>query len=378
MNSASKSYGRDLRLDVFRGLALLCIFIDHTPGNRLTSLTIRNLGFSDASELFVFISAYAAGLVYMARAERDGLASVRHRVWQRAAQIYGAHILLLVGVSLLAGWLTRTLNNPQFVQGLNVAPFLEHPRGTLVAAFALAFQPTFMNILPLYIVLFVCFPPLLWMARRSQLLAIGLSFGLYVVTREWQTTPWLANPFGSWQFNPLAWQLLFVIGVSLGVAAQQGRSLVPRSRVLLGVAVAYVIWALWVGAGAWGYDGNALALPHVLQILLLPVMDRANLSLWRLAHLLSLTYLVTGFLRADSHVLRWRAIQPLVMLGQHSLPLFCVGVVLSIAGWVAFTLLGSSLAVQVLVNGLGSATLVAVAWLLSLRTRAGAVAFSAS
>ena len=43
---------RELRLDLFRGLALWLIFIDHLPVNILTWLTIRNYGFSDATEIF--------------------------------------------------------------------------------------------------------------------------------------------------------------------------------------------------------------------------------------------------------------------------------------------------------------------------------------
>ena len=36
---------RELRLDLFRGLALWLIFIDHLPPNLLTWFTIRNYGF---------------------------------------------------------------------------------------------------------------------------------------------------------------------------------------------------------------------------------------------------------------------------------------------------------------------------------------------
>src|SRR5205807_1035351 len=63
---------RDLRLDFFRGLALVFIFIDHIPDNLLSNLTLRNLGFSDATEMFVYISGYTAGLVYMAAMLREG------------------------------------------------------------------------------------------------------------------------------------------------------------------------------------------------------------------------------------------------------------------------------------------------------------------
>src|SRR5258705_5357303 len=55
---------RELRLDLFRGMALWLIFIDHLPPNLLTWLTIRNYGFSDATEIFIFISGYTAAFVY--------------------------------------------------------------------------------------------------------------------------------------------------------------------------------------------------------------------------------------------------------------------------------------------------------------------------
>ena len=55
---------RELRLDLFRGLALWLIFIDHLPPSLLTWFTIRNYGFSDATEIFIFISGYTAAFVY--------------------------------------------------------------------------------------------------------------------------------------------------------------------------------------------------------------------------------------------------------------------------------------------------------------------------
>ena len=62
--SVSAGGERELRLDLFRGLALWLIFIDHLPPNLLTWFTIRNYGFSDATEIFIFISGYTAAFVY--------------------------------------------------------------------------------------------------------------------------------------------------------------------------------------------------------------------------------------------------------------------------------------------------------------------------
>jgi hypothetical protein len=56
--------GRDLRLDLFRGLANWAIFLDHIPHEVLSAITTRNYGFSDAADLFVFISGYTAACVF--------------------------------------------------------------------------------------------------------------------------------------------------------------------------------------------------------------------------------------------------------------------------------------------------------------------------
>ena len=63
---------RELRLDLFRGAALWLIFIDHLPTNILTWFTIRNYGFSDATEIFIFISGYTAAFVYSRTMQERG------------------------------------------------------------------------------------------------------------------------------------------------------------------------------------------------------------------------------------------------------------------------------------------------------------------
>src|ERR1700730_5909651 len=55
---------RDVRLDLFRGLANWAIFLDHIPHEVLSSLTTKNYGFSDAAEVFVFVSGYTAASVF--------------------------------------------------------------------------------------------------------------------------------------------------------------------------------------------------------------------------------------------------------------------------------------------------------------------------
>jgi hypothetical protein len=85
---------RDLRLDLFRGLALLSIFLDHIPSNVVSWITVRNYRFSDATEIFIFISGYANAYVYGAVIRRRGLIDAAAWILNRAWQIYLAQIFL--------------------------------------------------------------------------------------------------------------------------------------------------------------------------------------------------------------------------------------------------------------------------------------------
>src|SRR5215475_12123898 len=85
---------RELRLDLFRGLALWLIFLDHLPNNILAWLTIRNYGFSDATEIFIFISGYTAAFVYGRAMVNSGFVIASARILRRVWQIYVAHVFL--------------------------------------------------------------------------------------------------------------------------------------------------------------------------------------------------------------------------------------------------------------------------------------------
>src|SRR5438045_7519775 len=96
MHAPVVTTGRDLRLDLFRGIALWLIFLDHIPSNMVAWITIRNYGFSDATEIFVFISGYTAAFVYGREMLNRGLIIAGARILRRAWQVYVAHIFLFM------------------------------------------------------------------------------------------------------------------------------------------------------------------------------------------------------------------------------------------------------------------------------------------
>jgi cbb3-type cytochrome oxidase subunit 3 len=149
---------RDLRLDFFRGLALWFIFIDHVPSSVIGNLTFRNFGFSDATEIFVFISGYTAAIVYGASMRRNGFVYMLFQVLKRCWQLYAAHILLFVFFIAQITWVSNRFNNASFIEELNIMQFHDDPQESIVRALILHYRPVNLDVLPLYMALLAGFP----------------------------------------------------------------------------------------------------------------------------------------------------------------------------------------------------------------------------
>src|SRR5207253_10902941 len=109
---AALAHGRDLRLDLFRGLALWLIFLDHVPNNIVAWFTIRNYGFSDATEIFIFISGYTAAFVYGRAMVERGFIVAGARILKRSWQIYVAHASLFSIYIAEIAYGASSLDNP--------------------------------------------------------------------------------------------------------------------------------------------------------------------------------------------------------------------------------------------------------------------------
>ena len=158
---------RDLRLVLFRGLALWLIFLDHIPSNAVSWITIRNYGFSDATEIFVFISGYTAAFVYGRAMRQHGFIIASARVLKRAWQIYIAHVFLLAIYLAEIAYVASSFDNPLYTEEMGVLDFLKNPDVTIFQALLLKFKPVNMDVLPLYILLLAWFPPMLWLLLRA-------------------------------------------------------------------------------------------------------------------------------------------------------------------------------------------------------------------
>ena len=170
--------GRELRIDLFRGLALWLIFIDHMSPDLLTWFTIRNYGFSDATEIFIFISGYTAAFVYGRAMLEAGFLIGSARILRRVWQIYIAHVFLFTVFLAEIAYVAAGVNNPLYSDEMGVTEFLRRPDLAIVQTLLLRFRPLNMDVLPLYIVLMFFLPVILWLMKRRADLTLALSIAL--------------------------------------------------------------------------------------------------------------------------------------------------------------------------------------------------------
>jgi hypothetical protein len=156
---------------------------------------------------------------------------------------------------------------------------------------------------------------------------------------------------GLWYFNPFAWQLLFFLGAWIALGGAEAIQPMLRTRTVFWLAIAYLMFALVVTMAINQPDLGKL-LPHwILQPF--DPNDKSNLAPYRVVHLMALAVVVTRFLPANSPVLQWRTLAPLIKCGQNSLKVFCIGIVLSFCAHAAIELSLNALWVQIFVAAAG-------------------------
>jgi hypothetical protein len=354
--------GRDLRLDLFRGLANWAIFLDHIPDNVVNWVTTRNYGFSDAADLFVFISGYTASFVYAKMMLERGFVVGGTRLTKRVWQLYVAHVMLFVIYIAAIGYVAQRFQDPDIINEFNVAGLVDSPIQTLTQGLLLKFKPLNLDVLPLYIVLMAFFPPVLWMMLRRPNLVMLASVALYFAARYFG---WNLNAFptGQWYFNPFTWQLLFMFGAWFALGGANSSRRLINSSFTLYFGIAYLVFALVMTmAGRFPAFGDLF--PGWLYDAFNP-NDKTFLAPYRVLHFLVITFLVVRFLPKEWPGLEWPIFRPLIKCGQQSLAVFCVGVFLSFVAHFALMLSSGSLAAQVLVSVAGIAMLCGVAYYIS-------------
>lgn len=350
---------RDLRLDLFRGLANWVIFLGHIPNTVLTWFTTRNYGFSDGADLFVFISGYTAAFVFARMMLTRGFLIGATRLFKRVWQLYVAHVLLFVFYLTSVHYLAHNFDIPHLMDQFNVASLMDFPVETLTQGLILKFKPLNLDVLPLYIVLMGFFPPVLWLMLRYRNWLMLASILLYFAARHFQ---WNLHsyPSGVWYFNPFTWQLLFVLGAWLALGGARTLQFVVQSRLVLILGVFYLAFALAMTLSAQFFELQSV-FPQRLFEAFSP-NDKTNLAPYRVVHLLILALLVVRFIPIDWSGLAAPVFRPLIKCGQQSLEVFCVGVFLAFIAHFVLETTSYAFVSQLLVGVGGLSAMTAVAY----------------
>ncbi len=213
-------------LDGMRGYFLVFMMLNHlifTGGYMLVKINHNQLTFVEDAQGFVFMSGLLVGMVYGRKMLKSGYDAAREKIWARAFELYkyamgiilivlAARLILPQSEQIWHNWLGDTrLNDP--MRMASIATFL--------------FQPTFMDILPQYIIYMVFSPVLIWMCITGRWLQVAIGSLLVWMAGQLGLHRLITYPINDWMsatdkegirssFNLLGWQIVFFSGVIIG------------------------------------------------------------------------------------------------------------------------------------------------------------------
>jgi hypothetical protein len=347
--TASAKPPRDIRLDLFRGLAMLIIVVAHIPSNPWNDWIPARFGFSSAAEMFVFCSGLASaaafGAVFAKRGLGLGAMRIAHRIWQ----LYWAQIAPFLIIVAISAWASQRPGAPDYLARLDLGWFIANPAEAIAALMTLRYIPQYFDMLPMYMAVLASLPLVVAVSRLHRLLPLALSAALWLLVQVTGAnlsarpgTDWV------WYFNPLAWQFLFIIGFSFGMGWLKAPPL--RDRRLMSLALAIVLAS--VPVAFWGFTSAFPALAAIEPML---GYDGAPTSLHplRLVHFLALAYLALSAIEPwRARLPRIAALKPVERVGQQTLAAFLaslpiawtLGILLDWAGRDAITVTLANLA----------------------------------
>jgi len=360
-------------VDFWRGFALVTIFIDHIPGLFYAQFTLVNFSISDAADLFVFLAGWSLRLMADGGGRHMPTRDVMLRLFGRALELYAAQVLITMLAIAMLAVSSIELSNPLLLQWHNAAAVFNDPVPTHIGLALLTHQLGYFDILPLYVVLMLMAPFFTAIDRHAPHALLPLSAALYVCVLAFRLTLPTWPVAGTWFFNPLAWQTVFVLGFTFA-RADFGAGAWARRHigVLRILAVPLVILGLLVALFDWWPDPTQVPDPKLFFII-----DKTYVTPPRLIQFLSLVAvgsLLFPYIRrlADFELLRRPVlglIGLLAMLGRNSLYVFCIGSLLSLTGQIVRFYYRGSVAIDTVVVILGIVIMAFTAWLAESRQR---------
>lgn len=350
-------------IDFWRGFALLTIFVNHIPGLYFERFTHRNFSISDSAELFVFLAGWAMRKLVDGPARALSAKWLVARLEGRALNVYVAQIVITeIAIALLAAG-ALLLDAPFLLDWHNASAVFNDPVRAHIGLVLLTQQLGYFNILPLYVTLLLV-APLIALAHRHfkpLLLPASLAIYLFALVFGVNFPTWPVE--GAWFFNPLAWQLIYVLGFLL--AGEDGVGALSRRhhKVLRWFALPIVLLGIIVAKMDFSPEPINVPDPKLLFM-----FDKTFLSPARLIHALALVALFAGTFKTIRSWMR-RISDFLSLLGRNSLNVFCVASLLSLMGQIFRFVYGGHVATDALIVILGALVMGMIAWASEWRER---------
>ena len=303
---------RDTRIDTIRGFAMVTIVINHFStltaalGMRGPQIpTATTISLSSAAEIFVALSGYMVGMVYVKKANPTEL------LVKRAAKLYVWNFGLYVAAAL-----ATLATNPAYEAAVRFTPMTIVPLEAVAYFSMMSYGPFLIDILHLYVILLLVSPIAVWLILRSPLLLIAASLSAYLVFQVClQVSPGLGgspNPLetAGWRFHPLAWQMIFFV-------AMAGGSI--RLHELVFASLEKQQWIFWAALVLFAAIGAAKLILNLPRI---PLGDRGTLGPVRATHSLLVLLLYAGLVTVLRKHLDNLLLRSAALIGRHSLNAF--------------------------------------------------------
>jgi hypothetical protein len=246
-------------IDGMRGYFLVFMLINHlifVGGYWMMEVNHRQFAFVEDAQGFVFLSGLLIGMVYARKMIKNGYEKGRQLLFDRAFELYryamGTVMAVLV-VQLILPDAQRLWYN-----WLGTTNFDEPLRLAAIATFL--FQPTFMDILPQYIVYMLFAPPLVWLCLRGKWAHVLAGSLIVWMAAQLGLQRFLTEPLNVLvmgpdeqgiraSFNMLGWQIVFFSAMVIGVLTAQNkiawtRIFSPEKTMLPKVALAVCLFFL--------------------------------------------------------------------------------------------------------------------------------------
>ena len=350
-------------VDFWRGFALVTIFINHIPGVFYERFTYRNVSLSDSAELFVFLAGWSLRHVVGRPEDPTPLHRLAFRLGGRALTLYAAHLMIVMLAIAMLATSSRLLDNPLLLEWHNAAAVFNDPVDTHIGLVLLSHQLGYFDILPLYVVLMLLAPLIALIHRQAPHLLVPVSLAIYLSALVFKITVPTWPTQGQWFFNPLCWQAVFVLGFAM--SRERGPGGWVRANISwLRLAAAPVLIAgtvmVWF---SWWPDPTKVPEPKLLFI-----AGKTFVTPIRLIHFLALITVCSALYPAIAKTLP-HLVEFLSMLGRNSLPVFCAGSVLSLAGQIVRFYFRGTFVVDTALVATGIILLGVTAWLAEWRDR---------